>query len=140
MIAHPSRPRRLRASVASGDGALIRYHVAQHAQPLHFNFADIAMPHPQRRLASGTDPGRRAGDDDIAGLEAEGLAQHRDQRGNVEDKVVRRGALHRLAIQPRLQSQAATARRQLVGGDEPRSKCTGRVEILAHRPLGLLNW
>jgi hypothetical protein len=46
--------------------------------------------------------GRRSRRDHVAGLERDRLADERDDLGDAEDHVRRRGVLHRLAVQPAL--------------------------------------
>src|SRR5215813_14098461 len=115
---------------------LVLDRVYEHADALDVDLAGIALLHPYRvRLAGVTDARRRAGEDDVAGLERHALGDVGDGLGDREHHVVGVVGLHDLPVEPRLDFQALAAGRQLVGGDHPRAEPAGAVEILAHVPL-----
>src|SRR3712207_7522239 len=55
------------------------------------------------RLARAADPGRRAGRDDVAGLERHQLREVGDERRHRVDQVGGRALLHTLAVQQQLE-------------------------------------
>ena len=61
------------------SGVLNHAVIFQYAQTLDFDFDDIAVSQPQRRLAEGTDPVRGAGDDYVPGLQGECFAELLDE-------------------------------------------------------------
>ena len=52
--------------------------------------------------------------DEIPGAQSHDFAKSRNQRGHVKNQILRVGLLHHLAIEPRLQPQASSSRRQLI--------------------------
>src|SRR5215813_7506589 len=115
---------------------LVLDRVYEHADALDVDLAGIALLHPHRvRLAGVADAGRRAGEDDVAGLERHALRDIGDGLGDRKHHVVGVVRLHDLPVEPGLDFQAFGARRQLVGRDHPRAETSGAVEILAHVPL-----
>src|SRR5215467_7980475 len=115
---------------------LVLDRVYEHADALDLDLTGVALLHPHRvRLARVADAGRRAGEDDVAGLERHALRDVGDGLGDREHHVVGVVRLHDLPVEPRLDFQTLAAGRQLVGGDHPRAETAGTVEILTHVPL-----
>src|SRR3954451_9042798 len=74
----------------NGSGDLDR--VLDRAEPLDLDPHDVAVGQQLRRVEVGADPGRRAGEDDVARLQGDRLGQEVDERLGPEDQV-RRGAV-----------------------------------------------
>src|SRR6266404_5046922 len=109
--------------------------IAQDADIFQFYLADVPGFHEQRGLARLPHARGSAGDKNVAGGERYGLAQDRDNSGDIENHVGGRGILHHLAVQPGLNMQALAAGWQFVCGYEEGPEGTGGVEILADGPL-----
>ena len=86
-----------------------------------------------RGLAGVADAARRAGGDDVAGVERDDLRQVDDELDRPEHELVGRGALHGLAVERGADGPAA--RGQLVGGDQVRAERRGVLERLALQEL-----
>ena len=100
------------------------------------DFASIARFHPDRlRFARVTDTGRRAGENDIAGLQRHAFGEIDERLGKRKHHVVGVVGLHGLAVEPARDLQTFAARRNFVGRDHPGAEAAGAVEILAHAPL-----
>src|SRR5690606_2303003 len=69
---------------ASTSFRLIRNRVLELADAVDLDLDRVAGPHPQRRLAAGADPARRAGRDHVARLERGERRAVGDQRRDVE--------------------------------------------------------
>ena len=81
-----------------------------------------------RRLEGLADAGRRAGEDDRAGLERAGLADEVDELLRLEDQVAGAAVLAQLGVD--VGGEAQVARVDLVGGRDPRAPRAGGVEAL----------
>src|SRR5262245_30422066 len=110
--------------------------VAQDADALDLDLAGVAVAHPDRiGLARMADAGRRAGEDDVAGLEREALGEIDQHLAHRKHHVVGVVRLHDLAVEPAFDLQALAGLGQLVGGDHPGPEAAGAIEVLAHVPL-----
>src|SRR5262249_45535610 len=115
---------------------LVLDRVYEHAHALDVDLAGIALLHPHRvRLASVADARRRAGEDDVAGLERHALRDVGDGLGDGKHHVVGVVRLDALPVETGLDFHPLGAVRQLVGRAHPRAETAGAVEILAHVPL-----
>src|SRR6195256_6513523 len=86
---------------------LVLDRVAQNADALDLDLAGVAVPHPHRiGLAGMADARRRAGEDDVAGLEREALGEIDQHLAHREHHVVGVVGLHDLAVQPDLDLEA----------------------------------
>src|SRR5437660_2016918 len=126
----PGRRSRI-AFIGFGPGSALSHNrISQNADAaVGLDLHNVAWFHPQRRLAREADPFRRAGCNNIPGDERRPIRAIGNQGRDVEDQIVDAGMLHLLAVEPRHQVQASRIR-DLVCGDDPRSKAAGRVEIL----------
>src|SRR5215472_5513328 len=86
------------------------------------------------RLHAERDAGRRAGDDDVAGLEHHELRAVPDEVHAVEDHRFGRAVLPRLAVDGEMHRQALRVL-DLVLGDEPGAERAERLAALALGPL-----
>src|SRR5581483_9507496 len=93
------------ASYAARSSLLVGNRIAQYADAFDLDLADVAAFHPDRRLARMPDAGRRAGDQDVAGLERHRLRDIGDRFGDEKHHVVGIVGLHHLAVQPALDFQ-----------------------------------
>src|SRR5712691_4833560 len=114
---------------------LVLDRVDQHADALDVDLAGVALLHPQRRLARVADAGRRAGEDDVAGLERDALGDVGDGLRDRKHHVGGIVGLQRLTVEPGLDLEALAAGRQLVRRHHPRTEAAGAIEVLAHVPL-----
>ena len=71
-------------------------------------------PQPLRRLEAHADARRRAGGDDVAGIERDAARAGLDQRRDVEDHVAGAAVLAQLAVDPAAHARVAAV--ELVGG------------------------
>lgn len=78
---------------------------------------------------------RRAGGDEVAGLQRHELGEERDGPGGRKDHVGRVGILHGLAVDAGRDPQSRCAGRQLVGRDDPWAERACAIEVLARHPL-----
>src|SRR5438270_13656265 len=119
----PPERRSRSAFIGFGPGSALSYNrISQNADAaVDLDLYNIARPHPQRRLAREADPFRRAGCYNIPGDERRPVRAIGNQGRDVEDQIVDAGKVHLLAVEPRHQVQASRIR-DLVGGDDPRSK------------------
>ena len=72
-----------------------------------------------RRLAGDADPGRRAGEDEVAGQQRHHGRDLGDEPGDGEHEAARAVVLHRLAVDRAAEPEVVGVG-QLVGGDQPR--------------------
>ena len=87
-----------------------------------------------RGLAGAADPGRRAGGDDVAGLERHQAREVGDELRDREDQPGGRVLLHPLAVEVE-RDLDRVVRPGLVGGDDRRAAGGRAVEDLARHPL-----
>ena len=123
------RPRAARASGVVSDDR-----VAQHAQALDVDLDDVAGLEQPWRGAGVPDARRRAGRQQVAGLQGEGA---RDVRQGVADRVdhlLRGAVLHRLAVDPGLHPQPVPQVADL-GRRDQRAQRPRVVPVLAENPL-----
>src|SRR5499427_7084470 len=103
--------------------------IAQDADPLDLDLTNVAVPHPGWRLAGMANARWRAREQEIAGLERDALSRIDDGFGDRKHHVRGVVGLHHLAVDPALDPEALAARRQLVGGDDPRPDAATVVEV-----------
>src|SRR5690606_29841766 len=121
------RPRRV--LLRPGDGALLLFAEAFHAEP-----DDAARLEVRRRLLAHADAGRRAGGNDVARLQAHELAQVAHEVRHAEDHRARRAVLVALAVDLEPEVELVPVR-HFVGRDEPRTDRAERIGALTLDPL-----
>ena len=92
-----------------------------------------------RRLRVKPTPSGRPGRDDVSGLEGHEARQERDDALDGEDHIGGRGVLKHLTVHQRSDSQRVESV-DLIKQHELWTTGSKRVNRLASRPLGRLNW
>src|SRR4051794_11953626 len=105
-------------------------------QVLDLDLHAIAGGEELRRGEREADARRRAGEDQVAGLEGDRLLQEADEVGDAEDQVRRARVLAQLAVDPRAQLEVLDIG-DLVGGRHPGPPRAEGVGALGPRPLRL---
>ena len=136
---HPSAPVTRKRSLPAGVG-----HIAAPTRSNRQVFSSLPMPsistttfpvvEEPRRIAKRADTRRRAGGDDVAGLERECLRAVADDLGDREVHLRRVRVLEGLALDEAADGQPLRVG-DLVGGHEDRAHRAERVERLAADPL-----
>src|SRR4051794_24962035 len=117
-------------------GLRLRDPVLDRAEPLDLHAHDVAVLEELRRVHRHADAARRAGQDEVAGLERAGLGDEVHEVVDLEQQVVRPRVLAQLAVDPRAQAQVLGLG-HLVGRRDPRAERAEGVGALRPRPLVL---
>ena len=127
--AAPSARRAIARGVHHAAGSAI---TELRSVPIRVISISIVSPgvHPDGRLAAGADAARRAGHDDVAGLELRPRRAVLDELRHVEAQLADALVLHDRAVQARRQRELARIG-DLVRRHEPGAERAARVEILA---------
>jgi hypothetical protein len=95
--------------------------VAQDTNPFDFHFEDIGRPHENRGPACSSNATGCSGDDYITRLWAHRDADHCDQRGDAEYKLVGARILHHSAVQAALNAQPDCSAKGIFYSTRPKS-------------------
>src|SRR3954451_17727921 len=108
--------------------------VVEDAEPLDLDLDDVAGLEQPPRVAGVTDAGRRAGGEQVAGAQREGVRDQRERVADGVDHLVGGAVLDGLAVDPGLHAQALPQVAHL-GGRDQRPERAGVVAVLAEDPL-----
>ena len=106
----------------------------QDAEPLDLDLDDVAGLQQPRRRAGVADAGRRAGGQQVARAQREGVRDQREGVADGVDHLVGAPVLHGLAVDPGLHAQPVAQVADL-GGRHQRPERAGAVAVLAEDPL-----
>ena len=108
--------------------------VGQDAEPLDLDLDDVAGLQQPRGRAGVADPGRRAGGEQVARAQGEGVRDEREGVADGVDHLVGAAVLDDLAVDPGLHPQPVAQVADL-GGRDHRAQRAGVVAVLAEDPL-----
>ncbi|MPL93030.1 hypothetical protein SDC9_39154 [bioreactor metagenome] len=122
------------ARAAREGSDFVRDRVRQRADARDLDLADIAVAHPQGRIAPRAHPARRARDDHVTRKQRQDRRTIGDQPRDRGDEQRHIGVLHHLPVQPRLQMQRRGIG-DLVRGHHPGPEGAGAGKSLARHEL-----
>src|SRR6267142_5603763 len=124
------------AVMTSGPGSVfVDNRIHEQADALDLDLTNVASLHEELWIARASYTRRRTHDQDVSGLQCDRLRKDFDRGCNVENHVAGACTLNSLTIEPRLDLQSGSTRRQFVGRNKVWSECTGSIEVLPDRPL-----